>query len=274
MNYQPKDYTFRLDQTKAYLDFYQLEGFCVIDNVYSKDEVDEIEAFFENYREVKQALFNDGKSYEEIDPGKELLRAMHPHRYHQRPLDWMMHKNIVEVLHHLFGKEPLGAQTMYYYKPPKSVGQGMHQDNMYLLAAPVACAAAWTPIDDADEENGCLSVIPHSHGNGIYCKEGKMHWQGLKTHMSALDHSMKPLTVPVRRGQTMFFHGELPHGSGPNRSKTRSRRTFIGHYCNEATEEISKFYHPILNTKREVVSDILEYAGGGPCGDGWVGALH
>ena len=32
------------------------------------------------------------------------------------------------------------------------------------------------------------------------------------------------MTVP--KGATMFFHGHLIHGSGPNRTKDRFRRTF------------------------------------------------
>ena len=32
----------------------------------------------------------------------------------------------------------------------------MHQDNFYLLAAPATCIAAWTAIDAAKVENGCL----------------------------------------------------------------------------------------------------------------------
>jgi len=37
-------------------------------------------------------------------------------------------------LEELFGKPALGAQTMYYFKPPGRRGQGMHQDNFYLLS--------------------------------------------------------------------------------------------------------------------------------------------
>jgi len=83
-----------------------------------------------------------------------------------------------------------------------------------------------------------------------------------------------PIPVPVKRGETVFFHGLIIHGSGPNRTRDRWRRTFIGHYCDEATETISAFYHPILNMQGEIVSDIKVHAGGGPCGDNWRGKEH
>ena len=72
----------------------------------------------------------------------------------------------------------------------------------------------------------------------------------------------------------MFFSGNLIHGSGPNRTKDRSRRTFIGHYIDEASEQVARFYHPVLNMKGEVVSHLQIPQGGGPCGDGWQGAEH
>jgi hypothetical protein len=72
----------------------------------------------------------------------------------------------------------------------------------------------------------------------------------------------------------MFFGGNLIHGSGPNRTTDRFRRTFIGHYVDESTEQLGKFYHPIFNMRQEVASHVAEYSGGGPCGDGWMGAVH
>ena len=41
------------------------------------------------------------------------------------------------------------------------------------------------------------------------------------------------------------FLGNLIHGSGPNRTRDRSRRTFMGHYIDEASEQVAKFYHPV-----------------------------
>ena len=94
------------------------------------------------------------------------------------------------------------------------------------------------------------------------------------SHISKFPREQKPVPVIVQRGETMFFGGNLIHGSGPNRTKDRFRRTFIGHYIDEASEHVGKFYHPVLNMQGEVVSDVAVYSGGGPCGDGWGGGVH
>lgn len=246
------------------------------DDLFSEQALEEIEAFFEEYKGHGGKVFDGGSGYEEIDPAKRQLRAMHPHRYSQRALGWLTQPKVADILELLLGRPALGAQTMYYYKPPGAKGQGMHQDNFYLVASPATCIAAWTAIDDATVENGCLYVVPGSHQGAIFCPEADKsnRWMSYgDSHISKFPREAKPIPVPVRRGQTMFFSGNLIHGSGPNRTNDRSRRTFIGHYVDEATEQLGQFYHPVYNMKQEIVT-VEKYAGGGPCGDGWIGAVH
>jgi len=251
-------------------------GYCVVDGLFKEEELQDIESFFEEYKSQGGSVFDRGSSYEEINPTERQVRAMHPHRHSAKVMGWFTKPEIAEVLALLLGRPAFGAQTMYYYKPPGSKGQGMHQDNFYLLASPATCIAAWTAIDDATVENGCLYVVPGSHRGDILCpEEGKKKWLGYGDgHITKFPRENKPVPIEVRRGQTMFFGGNLIHGSGPNRSQSRSRRTFIGHYVDEATDSLAKFYHPIVNMQQEVVSNVRKHEGGGPCGDGWDGAVH
>ncbi|MEI8313198.1 MAG: phytanoyl-CoA dioxygenase family protein [Verrucomicrobiota bacterium] len=264
------------EQMKSFLE----KGYCVIDGLYSQQELDEIERFFDDWKDSPDGIFDNGDSklrLEEVDSSKFQVRAMHPHRRHKKVADWFTHPRVASVLEALLGKSALGVQTMYYFKPPGASGQGMHQDNFYLLAKPTTCIAAWTPIDGADEENGCLLVTPGSHNRKILCTgdDGESWTVKPDGVIGHFPKGQKPVAVPVKRGQTMFFGGNLIHGSGPNKSKTRWRRTFIGHYVDEATESISRFYHPVLDMQGEVVSHVAEHAGGGPCGDStWQGSVH
>ena len=149
---------------------YETNGYCVVDNVYPSTELDVMEAFFEDFKIQGHKAFGDYigtdddladnhvVDFDDIDPSKELLRAMHPHRFSSQVKQWYLYPRIAQVLNFLFECPgiaqvlnflfecpALAAQTMYYYKPPQSVGQGMHQDNFFLLAKPATCIAAWTP---------------------------------------------------------------------------------------------------------------------------------
>ena len=67
----------------------------------------------------------------------------------------------------------------------------------------------------------------------------------------------KSEVVPIRmeRGQTLFPSGQLIHSSEPNTSLTRSRRTFIGYYVDSMTEQLAKFYHPVLDMEGNMISE-------------------
>jgi len=255
---------------------FQDDGYCVVSGLYSETEIADIEAFFEDFKHNGMKIY-DGGVYEEADPATSLMRAMFPHRYSKKAQDWFLNPNVAGVLEELLGKPALGAQTMYYFKPPGARGQGMHQDNFYLVAQPATCIAAWTAIDAAGLDNGCLWVVPGSQRGNILCPEkGGAPWMDYSdTHIGKFPRDIKPVPVLVPRGSTMFFSGNLIHGSSPNRTKDRSRRTFIGHYIDEASVQVAECYHPILNMAGEVVSNIAApLSGGGPCGDGFLGAVH
>jgi len=256
---------------------FQQDGYCVVEGLFSKGEIDEIEVFFEEFKTKGFKIYDGGTEYHETDPTKRQVRAMHPHRYAQKAQDWLIHPEVAEVLEVLLGRPALAVQSMYYFKPPGAKGQGMHQDNFYLVSAPTTCIAAWTAIDAATIDNGCLYVAPGSHRRDIFCPNKAMNEPWMEygdSHINPFPRDLKPVPVEVPRGSTMFFGGNLVHGSGPNRTKDCSRRTFIGHYIDEASEVVGQFYHPVLDMSGQVVSKVAVAPGGGPCGDGWGGGVH
>jgi hypothetical protein len=66
----------------------------------------------------------------------------------------------------------------------------------------------------------------------------------------------------------LFFHGSVVHGSLPNITKDRFRRSLIGHYVEASTETLWKFYRPVWRWDgSEVQMDVSDE--GGLCGN-WV----
>jgi ectoine hydroxylase-related dioxygenase (phytanoyl-CoA dioxygenase family) len=54
------------------------------------------------------------------------------------------------------------------------------------------------------------------------------------------------MSVFMQAGDVLFFHGQLVHGSFPNKTTDRFRRSLIGHYIEGHAEQVHKFYHPVL----------------------------
>jgi ectoine hydroxylase-related dioxygenase (phytanoyl-CoA dioxygenase family) len=47
-------------------------------------------------------------------------------------------------------------------------------------------------------------------------------------------------------GDVLFFNGSLVHGSFPNTTTDRFRRSLIGHYIDGDAQKVGEFYHPAL----------------------------
>ncbi len=263
-----------LEQLKADFD---RDGYVVARSMFSPAEVAELTAAFEGIHAAGDAerLHTDNIK-DPSDPLNQWPRVVHPHRFNATARRQMLNPAVRETLAALFdGVEPVAAQTMYYFKPPGARGQALHQDNLYLLVTPGTCIGAWTAMDICDEQNGCMLVVPGSHRGNLVCnQDGADLKQYFNSNHVPVPKGMKVVPVRMQPGDTLFFHGSLIHGSGPNRHPTRFRRSFIGHYAAGSLEKISKFYLPLVRFSDATDTEVPAMVGGGACGDDWQGATH
>ncbi|MGB8353310.1 MAG: phytanoyl-CoA dioxygenase family protein [Chthoniobacteraceae bacterium] len=252
---------------------FERDGYAVARGLFSPEEVEEIKETFEKIRLHDIAKAWDDGVRDPEDPLFKYPRIVHPHRFNAVARHHMLHPGVQACLQALFSEEPVAVQSMYYFKPPGARGQAMHQDNLYLLVDPGTCIASWTAMDRTDRENGGMLVVPGSHRGNILCQEkGDMN-ESFSTGVTRIPQGLKAVDVPMEPGDTLFFGGAVIHGSGPNRSKDRFRRSFIGHYAAGSLDKISKFYLPLVKmdgTDHEIEAN----TDGSVCGESWQGALH
>lgn len=192
-------------------------------------------------------------------------RMMHPHRVNEVARRYLLDARLAAILAALFGEEPLAAQSMLYFKPAGARGQALHQDNFYLKVEPGTCIAAWVALDRADRENGGLEVVPGTHRMDLFCPEEADAAVSFTREYVPVPPGLAAVPVDLDPGDVLFFNGSLVHGSQPNRSADRFRRSFICHYIGRSAERMSRWYRPILTMSGEEVT-IDENADGGPCG--------
>ena len=111
-----------------------------------------------------------------------------------------------------------------------------HQDTA-IFDLPVDCpvVGAWIALDAADEENGCMQVIPGSHKAGPTPHFMLKDWQLCDRDVT----QEKAASIPLQPGDCLLWDGLLFHGSQPNRS-TRRRRALQFHYKPLSVPWISK----------------------------------
>jgi phytanoyl-CoA hydroxylase len=204
-------------------------------------------------------------------------RFVHPHRHLGTEAGriarrLMLDSRIVDVVENLIGPA-LAAQSMFYFKPPTARGQALHQDNAFLQAHPETCLAAWIAVDDCDTENGALMVVPGSHRIQILCPEPADDELSFTNAQVPVPAGVQIEQTEMRAGDVLFFHGSLVHGSKPNTSRDRFRRSLIFHYIPQASREVASFYDP-LSARDGTEVTIAAAPEGGACGEGWLPGPH
>jgi len=244
---------------------FETEGYLVVKGVFSKEEIIDIQQTFEEIsHQTIPNYFEPDLSLGVTDPLKRYPRVMHPHRFNQTAKKYMLHQQVMDILNDLFEEEALAAQSMFYYKPPGSRGQALHQDNFYLKVEPGNCIAAWTAVDSANEENGGLLVVPKTNRHEIVCPELADENESFTTHYVKPPKDQKVIPAVLEKGDVLFFNGNLIHGSYRNKSNS-FRRAFICHYANQSATNIGIHYRPLFKADGSTV-DLQVNPEGGPCG--------
>ncbi|MDB4865749.1 MAG: phytanoyl-CoA dioxygenase [Cohnella sp.] len=252
--------------TKEQKQQFDTEGYLIIEGLFSKENLDEINQTFEEIsHHTIPHHFEPDMSEDNTDPLRRYPRVMHPHRFNDTAKKYMLHQPVLDVLEDLYGEEALACQSMFYYKPPGSRGQALHQDNFYLKVEPGNCIAAWTAVDATDEENGCILIVPKTNKYEIACPENADAKESFTTHYVKPPKDEKPIPAVMDKGDVLFFNGNLIHGSYRNKSKDRFRKAFICHYANVSAMKISSWYKPLYRADGTEVA-LEDNPDGGPCG--------
>lgn len=226
---------------------YNKQGFVIIPGLFSADEV---AMYTQHFMDLRAAGSYPGDSagvdIGSSDPLKKYPRMIHMHRWDEISMDWMVDQRLNAAMTALLGTEPYAVQTMLYFKPAGARGQALHQDQSYLQVQPGTCMAAWLALDDCDEENGCLQMVPGSHEWPLLCLTDADTSQSFTEVTVDLPKDSEPTPIVMKAGDVAFFNGQVVHGSFPNSSQGRFRRALIGHYIVGEAEKVFKFYHPVL----------------------------
>ncbi|WEH13916.1 phytanoyl-CoA dioxygenase family protein [Streptomyces sp. VNUA24] len=198
------------------------------------------------------------------DPLDSHPRVMHPHRIDELSLRVLLDARLRVILEGLLGEEVLAAQSMFYFKPPGARGQALHQDNFYLRVEPGTCVAAWIACDVIDRANGGLEFVPGTHRMDLFCPEEADAEVSFVREYVPPPPGLAAVPVDMAPGDVLFFNGSLVHGSQPNRTTDRFRRSFIGHYVGRSTERIGRYYDVLTMSGAPV--PLPESEGAGPCG--------
>jgi ectoine hydroxylase-related dioxygenase (phytanoyl-CoA dioxygenase family) len=253
---------------KIEIDFdeYQEQGFTIVRGLFSPAEVEQLREHFMQLAAEGRGFFErEQKAAVESDPLKKFPRMVHMHRWDGLSLQFLLDQRIQYCLTELLGAEPFAVQTMFYFKPPGARGQALHQDQAPLKVQPGTCMAAWMALDRCDEANGCLQLVPGTQNLPLLCAVEADTTQSFTNSTVPLAEEMTPIPAVMEPGDVLFFNGQVIHGSLPNSTTDRFRRSLIGHYIVAEAQKVGEFYHPVLRFDGSE-ADLGVNPGGEPCG--------
>jgi len=196
--------------------FYKDQGYFTPITVFGADEA-------AAYRQKFDAL--------ESRVGKEKAQIGLLDEHFNEEFIWEIARNptILNVIEEIVGPDFYLLATHFFNK----YGEGedassfvaWHQDVTFWGLEPPYAITAWYAVDDADQENGCMQVLPATHESGIQ-EHGKSDTAGnllsINQEVAVSDKlAATAVDMPLRAGQMSLHDGTIIHGSLPNRSDRR-----------------------------------------------------
>ena len=157
--------------------------------------------------------------YRELtDGGPALCRSENLVPHHPGLCELLGDGGLADTAGALLGEPAVLYKDKLNYKLPGGAGYAPHQDApaYRFVELHVSCMVA---IDDATEANGCLEVVSGAHDR---------LWPADVTGCIRADvvESLRWDPMPVRSGDTLWFHSRTPHRSGPNTSPLPRRALY------------------------------------------------
>jgi hypothetical protein len=187
--------------------------------------------------------------YEGTDDGRLLCRSENFVPVHEGLRNLLCRGPMIEVAGALLGEPAVLYKEKVNYKLAGGAGYSAHQD---APAYPmIGChVSAMVAIDAADASNGALEVV-----SGCFDAVLPLDERGCITE--AVAATLDWQVVPLRVGQTLWFHSRTPHRSAANRSAVPRRALYPTYNAASEGDRRAEYYA----TKQAV------FAGDQPPGD-------
>jgi len=267
---QKTNFKYTLDATSDKLtqrqrQFYEENGFLVIPNLVSDSLIDE---FKQRFLDIVDGKVDSGSILKMKDLSLKDKRGLPNERIYNKIQDFVWDEvlakyicspDVLDYVQCFTGPDIRAVHSMLINKPPdagtRTSRHPLHQDLHYFPFRPAdRIVAAWTAMEHIDDSNGCLVVQPGTH-KGELEQHDYPDWENGVNKMyhgiRGADSNSR-VHLHMEKGDTVFFHPLLIHGSGTNVSPN-FRKAISCHY---STSNIN--YIDVNGTSQEKIAKEVE----------------
>ena len=219
--------------SQSQVDFYHENGYLTVDRVFSSSETADLQRVTDELVE-KSAAYTEHTNLYDLEPGHtpddpKVRRLKSPIDHHDVYARTIRHDGLLDIVAQLIGE---GIRTNGNKLNMKSADYGSpvewHQDWAFYPHTNDDVLAVGVCIDEMNEANGALLVIPGSHKGPTYDHHQHGRFCGAVTDPSFTSENEVALEVPA--GGISIHHVRTLHGSAPNYSGA-PRRLLLFQYC-------------------------------------------
>jgi ectoine hydroxylase-related dioxygenase (phytanoyl-CoA dioxygenase family) len=211
----------KCELTKEQIQFFQLNGFIVIEDFLSAEELAQWrEAVTEAVKERnglkmpgKDAKINKDSEYF----SKVFDQLLNLWQTNDKVKDIMLDERIGKMAAQLSGTSGIRIwHDQALFKRPWANPTSWHLDTPFWSFSDRKALSIWVALDDATLENGCLYFIPASYKETTY--ENKGIGKNMDGIFEAYPQFAQVVSVaaPMKAGSCSFHNGLTIHGAGPN----------------------------------------------------------
>ena len=186
-----------------------------------------------------------------FDPNKTWLEnALLVNIHHRSPLvrSFYFGGPLVDIACQIIGPNIKAATSQLTFKMKGNTRVfPWHEDNGYGELEPYNAISCLTALDDADEKNGCLWLIPGSNRDGQQKHEQRQKAadSAYKGEIGVQADESNAIPVPMKAGECLFFNCWTLHKSEGNFSD-RDRRILFLRYADADAVEVYNDRRPRL----------------------------
>lgn len=206
------------DDQKA---FYDLNGYLMVDNVVSADQLRQLQTVTDALIEASRAVSESNEVYD-LDKGHSadtprLTRIKLPHKRDPIYHEVLTRSGVTQVLTDLLGPDTTLITSKLNTKAPGGgAAVEWHQDWAFYPATNDSLLAFGLNLEDVDEANGPLMVIPGTHKGPVLSHHNDGVFCGAIDPQDPLFEMDKAVTLTGRAGSMTVHHVRTLHGSAPN----------------------------------------------------------
>jgi len=149
-----------------------------------------------------------------------------PHFTDLNLFQWLFADEVLDLVEPIIGPD-IALFSSHFICKPKGNGKRVpwHEDSFYWkgMMEPMEVCTVWLAIDPSTAENGCMRVVPRTHGNGY------SEYEPVDRDTSVFHNEIKKnqfdetgaVSLELKPNQATLHDARLIHGSAANHSTLR-----------------------------------------------------